>query len=102
LEWSLNKLVLFDFTLSVNVARNKQCTQSSPFTDNPHPATYAVNGNTDGRYNDYQNCIQTGRNEENPWWQVDLGHVYPIHHMVIWGRTEAGSELDFFFNGQST
>ena len=26
------------------------------------------------------------------WWEVDLGRVYKIHHIVIYGRTDCCSE----------
>ncbi|KAK7089472.1 hypothetical protein V1264_024869 [Littorina saxatilis] len=43
---------------------------------------------------DSANCIHTfvgyirsfGGYDETPWWQVDLGRVYPVHDITVWGR----------------
>ena len=36
-------------------------------------------------------CTHTN-NRGNEWWQVDLGRVYQIDHVRVWGRTDAHTE----------
>ena len=36
-------------------------------------------------------CTHTN-NRGNEWWQVDLGRVYQVDHVRVWGRTDAHVE----------
>jgi len=72
-------------TDSINLALNKEATQSSLAYDGN--AAYAVDGNTDGTY---QNASVTHtETEEQPWWQVDLGSIEYISHINIFNRTDS-------------
>lgn len=83
------------FCPSENIAKHQNCSQSTYYAVY-HDCNYAVNGKTSGSFNYRQNCIHTAVYDSNPWWEVDLGNVYPIRQMIIWGRTEDGSTLIFF------
>ncbi|XP_076468976.1 uncharacterized protein LOC143299576 [Babylonia areolata] len=69
---------------NVNVARNKTYSQSSKWNSNDDSGQ-AANGDTDGDYPD--NGIHTSRcDSNNPWWEVNLGRVYPLHDITVWAR----------------
>lgn len=51
---------------------------------------YAVDGNTDGVYND-NSVSHTADNAANDWWQVDLGASSTISWIQIWNRTDCCS-----------
>ncbi|KAK7101796.1 hypothetical protein V1264_020123 [Littorina saxatilis] len=55
--------------------------------NNTHPPGAAVNGNTGGKHYREDNCIHTAGNDTAPWWEVDLGRMYPVHRIVVWART---------------
>jgi glucose/arabinose dehydrogenase len=77
-----------------NVARGGAASQSS--TDHNGLAPRAIDGNTDGRYGGGTSTHT--KDEDNPWWEVDLGGVYPIDAITIWNRTEGnlGDRLNNF------
>lgn len=65
----------------VNVALNKASIQSSIFstrTGQEFPAENGVDGNN-------ATCIST-KMENAPWWEVDLGHIFPILNITIYAR----------------
>lgn len=71
-----------------NVAKDRPTQQSS----NAHGRTSenAVDGNTDGSWN---GASVTHTNfETDPWWEVDLGDVYNISHIIIYNRTDCCNE----------
>jgi len=72
----------------VNVSPGKTASQSStlPFTP---PASVAVDGNTDGNF--YDGSVTATNQENNPWWQVDLGASTPVSNVVVWNRTDCCS-----------
>ncbi len=78
-----------------NVATNGQASQSSTAFEGA--AQRAIDGNTDG---DYENAKSTTHTEasENPWWEVDLKQTQPIDRVVLWNRTDndLGSRLSDF------
>ena len=70
------------------MARNKSAVQSS--TALSLGASYAVDGNTDGGLylggGHIDTCTHTERNDQHPWWTVDLGKTYEIHSIVLFNR----------------
>jgi hypothetical protein len=78
------------FSGSENIARQGTATQSSVAFEGP--AKLAIDGNTDGRY--YESKSVTHNNQEdNPWWEVDLGKVQPIERIAVWNRTDGGGAI---------
>lgn len=71
-------------SFSENIAKGKQCKASSVSFGGA--ASRAVDGNTNGAYSN-NSCTHTN-DENNPWWEVDLGAVYDISRIVIWNRTD--------------
>lgn len=39
-------------------------------------------------------CVSHTNKDFEPWWEVDLGHIYPIREVAIYRR---GPECKFFF-----
>ncbi len=68
-----------------NLARQGVATQSS--TDYAGPPELAIDGNTDGRYNEAKSTTHTAVSD-NPWWEVDLQSAQAIDRIVIWNRTD--------------
>jgi hypothetical protein len=84
------------FQQGTNIARGKPSSQSSTAYDGPPER--AVDGNTDGRYEQAQSTSHTAT-EESPWWEVDLGAESKVDRIVIWNRTdstEVGRRLNGF------
>lgn len=67
-----------------NVAAGKQASQSSTYINGG--AAQAVDGNTDGAYNNLS--ISHTDLEQSPWWQVDLSASYNIDTINLWNRTD--------------
>jgi hypothetical protein len=75
---------------SENVAPKGSASQSSVAFDGP--AKLAIDGNTDGRY--YESKSVTHNNQEdNPWWEVDLGSDRAIERIAVWNRTDGGGAI---------
>ena len=72
-----------------NVALHQPARQST--TGYLGDAARAVDGNTDGNYGRSQSVSHTG-DEAAPWWEVDLGTEVPVEEIVVWNRTDGGSE----------
>jgi hypothetical protein len=74
-----------------NLALNKFATQSSVYTASLSPAvaSRAVDGNVSGNWYT-QSIAATAGNEDNPWWKVDLGQVYDIGEIKLYGRDGSG------------
>jgi mono/diheme cytochrome c family protein len=68
-----------------NIAPQGEATQSS--TDFGGPAELAIDGNTDGNYNDAKSTTHT-RQSNDPWWQLDLKSRQAVDRVVIWNRTD--------------
>src|SRR5262249_6722789 len=87
---SLAEVQLFQVT--DNLARGGKATQSS--TDYSGEPQRAIDGNTNGDYFAANSTTHT-RQENDPWWEVDLGGDKPIERIVLWNRTdgEVGSRL---------
>jgi hypothetical protein len=61
----------------INLALGKPATESSTYTYSiPVAASYAVDGNTDGKFLD--GSTTHTNDEQGAWWQVDLGSVFFI------------------------
>lgn len=71
-----------------NLARGKAATQSSQF--GLTGAVAAVDGNTDGNYGN--GSVAHTLLDKNAWWDVDLGASTSVASVVIWNRTDFGSE----------
>jgi hypothetical protein len=67
-----------------NVAVKGKASQSS--TDFEGDPKRAIDGNTDGDYS--KNSTTHTRQEENPWWEVDLGAEMPVDSIMLWNRTD--------------
>ena len=70
-----------------NIATQGRATQSS--TDFGGPPEYAIDGNTDGQYEN-KSVTHTAISDD-PWWEVDLGRDQPIERLTLWNR--AGDSL---------
>lgn len=79
----------------VNVALNAKATQSSTAYDGE--AARAVDGGKSGTYGS-NTQTHTVENQDNPWWEVDLGKEYPVEKVKVWNRTDGdlGNRLDGF------
>lgn len=76
----------FMISAQTNLALGKSATQFSPQND----AGKAVDGNTDGNYN---NGSVTHTNQgANPWWEVDLEDVYDVTTIKLYNRTDCCKE----------
>jgi glucose/arabinose dehydrogenase/azurin len=69
-----------------NIARSGKATQSS--TSNGGSADRAIDGRTDGSFGSGTQTHSI-ENENNPWWEVDLGSERPIDSVTVWNRTDA-------------
>jgi hypothetical protein len=67
----------------VNLAFLKNATQSSNYTVD-YPASRAVDGITTSGGTNMSITVYGSQ----PWWQVDLGDVYPVDQINIYGRTD--------------
>jgi hypothetical protein len=82
------------FNGAENVALKGKATQSS--TDYAGPPNYAIDGKTDGNFT-AKSTTHT-KNENSPWWEVDLKSDQAIDRIVVWNRTDnaVGSRLNGF------
>ena len=71
-----------------NLALGKPASQSS--TEHDGAEWHAVDGNTDGDF--FHGSVTHTSTETQPWWQVDLGAVTDIGHVVLYNRTECCSD----------
>lgn len=71
-----------------NLARGKPATQSSQF--GLTGAAVAVDDKTDGNY--VNGSVTHTLLDKNAWWDVDLGTSAAVASIVIWNRTDFGSE----------
>jgi len=76
------------FSNGKNVAVHKKASQSS--TDCGGAPERAVDGNTDGVYE--RGSTSHTKQEDAPWWEVDLGKEQDLEAAVIWNRTEVCQE----------
>src|SRR5207247_3577595 len=78
-----------------NIAPQGHAKQSS--TANGGQAARAIDARTDGSYSNGTQT-HTRENEDQPWWELDLGSERPIESIVVWNRTDSdlGQRLDNF------
>ncbi|HEX4646286.1 MAG TPA: plastocyanin/azurin family copper-binding protein, partial [Verrucomicrobiae bacterium] len=83
------------FSDGKNIAPQGSAKQSS--TANGGVAARAIDGKTDGAFG-AGTSTHTRENQNNPWWELDLGGEQPIESVVVWNRTdgELGKRLDGF------
>ncbi len=67
-----------------NVAKGKSATQSSNGWGGI--ASRAIDGNINGSYS--ARSVTHTQNDQNAWWQVDLGESYDLTEIKIWNRTD--------------
>ncbi len=77
------------FSAGENASAKGKATQSS--TDYDGTANLANDGNTDGKYYESKSVCHT-KQEDNPWWEVDLGSDKPLDKIVVWNRMDSGTE----------
>jgi hypothetical protein len=77
------------FSGGENVALKGTASQSS--VDYEGPANLANDGNTDGEFYKSKSVCHT-RQEDNPWWEVDLGADKALDKIVVWNRTDATTQ----------
>ena len=76
------------FSDGENIALKGTATQSSvDFDGEPR---LGIDGNTSGDYFGAKSTFHT-KQEDNPWWEVDLGGDKPIERLVVWNRTDGGT-----------
>lgn len=81
------------FSAGANIAGRGTATQSS--TDNGGEAKRAIDGNTDGDFG--RNSTTHTRDDDAPWWEVDLGAVQPLEAVTVWNRLDCcGDRLEGF------
>lgn len=78
-----------------NVARKGKATQSS--VDFGGPPELAIDGNTDGDFHGARSTTHN-REENDPWWEVDLLEPRSIERIAVWNRTDGdiGGRLNGF------
>ena len=76
------------FSNDQNLTQGAKAKQSS--TDFGGPAERAIDGKTSGIYaeNSTTHCAIS----DSPWWEVDLGKAPSIDKIVVWNRTDPGTE----------
>ena len=70
----------------VNLALNGTATQSSTNPSYNKEASLAIDGDINGNYGG--GSVTVTNNEENPWWQVDLGSNKTIDDIKVFNRTD--------------
>jgi len=72
------------FRGSENIARQGTAPQIS--TDFGGPASFAIDGNTDGEFTRKSTTHTAG--EKDPWWELDLGSMQLVDRIHVWNRTD--------------
>ena len=73
------------FSNGANIATSGTAKQSS--TNYGGEAKRAIDGRTDGDYG-AGTSTHTNEEEDQPWWEVDLGSAHPIEAVTVWNRTD--------------
>ncbi len=76
------------FSGAENIAPQGKATQSS--IDYDGVPQRAIDGNTNGDYT--KNSVTHTHGEDNPWWELDLGSDRRIDQVIVWNRTDGGTE----------
>ena len=77
------------FSGGANIATGGTARQSS--TAFGGEAKHAIDGKTDGNYG-AGTSTHTNEEEDQPWWEVDLGGSHALEAVTVWNRTDG----DFF------
>jgi len=82
------------FSAGSNVATKGKASQSSQY--DVAEARRAIDGKTEGDY--HKHSVAHTSEEDNPWWEVDLGAEVPLDRIVVWNRTDGnvGNRLEGF------
>ena len=72
-----------------NIALKGKASQSS--TSNGGDAKRAIDGKTNGAFGSGTQT-HSRENEDNPWWEVDLGSAQPIDSVTVWNRSEGNGQ----------
>lgn len=75
------------FSAGANVAVKGKAAQSSQY--DVAEAKRANDGNTIGDY--HKGSVAHAAEQDNPWWEVDLGADFPIERVAVWNRTDGGT-----------
>src|SRR6185503_600261 len=75
------------FSGGKNIALEGKASQISTGYD--AGAGRAIDGNTEGNFVLNSVTHTTGKDHSAPWWEVDLGGIFPIDRVVIWNRTDS-------------
>ncbi len=77
-----------------NFALKGKASQSSQYAE--AAASLANDGRTDGDY--AKGSVAHTTQQDDPWWEVDLGEETPLDRVVVWNRTDGnvGSRLEGF------
>ena len=83
------------FSGGQNIATKGSAKQSS--TSNGGEASHAIDGRTDGSFGTGTQT-HSQENENNPWWELDLGGDRSVESVTVWNRTDAdlGKRLEGF------
>lgn len=83
----------------MNVAQHKQTTQSSTYNEGNTESENAVDGNYEqDMMLTMARCAHTAISSNQPhWWAVDLGAIYTISHVVIFGRSDCCCKLSIIY-----
>lgn len=81
------------FNGASNVALRGEARQSSTAFDGP--ARFAIDGNTDGTFDQARSTTHTGSSSD-PWWEVDLRASEAMDRVVVWNRKESPERLKGF------
>jgi glucose/arabinose dehydrogenase/azurin/lysophospholipase L1-like esterase len=83
------------FSGGENIARKGKATQSS--TSHNGDAKRAIDGKTDATYGSGTQT-HSRENEDNPWWELDLGSENTVESVTVWNRMEnnLGERLNNF------
>ncbi|XP_071151597.1 fucolectin-like [Mytilus edulis] len=78
-----------DILDTLEVARNKPTKQLTNAGLSYRPSYNAVDGNiVQWMTSSASTCTSSVSGEEPSWWAVDLGAIYDISHVIIFGRTD--------------
>jgi hypothetical protein len=82
------------FSGGQNIAPQGKASESS--VDYMGEAKFGIDGITDGNY--AAHTTTHTKQEDNPWWEVDLGRMIDIGTVVVWNRTDQNTvgRLDGF------
>ena len=80
-----------------NVAQGKPTTQSSTITAGgvTGNSSKAVDGNTNGNF--FSGSVAATTNQNQAWWQVDLGGFFQVESIEVFNRTEGSARLNDFY-----